>query len=170
MAIVIKKPVHIPGYYKVGDRVKVILKVLDATNWGDNWGDGNMDDTIGKVGEVIAEGSSGIKVRFEGGRAWFYPSCALSREGNVTTATPVAPATSQNQTSKRRVRVKPGPWDAAPCTHLRWQLMGFFREKLAVIKTSISVAMPDGSTKLVPIESIDISCTKCDTKMTLKAK
>ena len=159
------KPVHIAGYYKVGDRVKVLLRVQDALNWGDNWGGADMDESVGKVGEVIAEGSSGIKVRFERGRAWFYPSCALSKEGNVTTA--AAPATSQ--TKKTRVRVKPGPWDQAPCTHLRWQLMGFFREKLAVVKTTATVATANG-TITGTVESIDIACTKCDTKMTLKAK
>jgi len=66
---------------------------------------------------------------------------------------------------KTRKRVGPGPWDNAPCTHLRWQLMGFFREKLAIVKTTIKVGDVD-----VAVDKIDVACTKCGTKMTLQAK
>jgi hypothetical protein len=146
--------VHQSGAFKTGDKVKVVAKIPTAKNWGDNWGSADMDSTVGQTGEVVSDGTQGVKVRFSGGRSWFYPSCALQLVGNVTTPA-ISPAPSQ-KTSKR-VRVKPGPWDAAPCTHLRWQLMGFFREKLAVVRTD-------------SLSSVDIACTKCNTKMTLKAK
>ena len=75
---------------------------------------------------------------------------------------------------KKRVRVGAGPWDAAPCTHLRWHLMGFFREKLAFkkTKTMVKAPLPDGTVVDVEadIASVQVVCTKCGTSMTLNAK
>ena len=67
--------------------------------------------------------------------------------------------------AKKRIRVGPGPWDKAPCTHLRWHLMGFFREKLALVKSTVIV---DG--KELTVAEVDVECAKCKTKMTLQAK
>lgn len=66
---------------------------------------------------------------------------------------------------KRRVRVGPGPWDAAPCTHLRWHLMGFFREKLALVQKVVTAGQIT-----VNVTTINVRCTKCNTEMTLQAK
>ena len=71
---------------------------------------------------------------------------------------------------KKRVRVGPGPWDDAPCTHLRWHLMGFFREKLALVKTTIAIARADGGVDRIDVTTINVRCTKCNTEMALQAK
>ena len=170
MAMVkVARPVHDPKAFKVGDKVQVYRKVTSAEGWDDGWSDKDMDPTVGMYGEVIYEGSSGFKVKLASGAGWYYPSCALEfGGGNVTTSTSVAAAVPAK---KKRVRVQPdGPWDAAPCTHLRWQLMGFFREKLAFVNATTTVTLPDGSKLEVPFTKVEVACTKCNTKMTMKAK
>lgn len=157
--------IHSPTAFKKGDKVRVARKIVEAKGWKDEWAE-TMDSSVGLSGEVTTE-ANGFKVKLSDGAAWYYPSCALEFErGDVTTATPaVKPA------KKKRVRVQPdGPWDAAPCTHLRWQLMGFFREKLAFVNATTTVTLPDGSKIEVPFTQVEVACTKCNTKMTMRAK
>lgn len=182
------KYIHDKSAFKDGDIVVIRDKVEKAAGWDDGWADG-MNPLLGSVGLVIqADNVGGRGVRVVSGRTgatYWYASCSLvltSRPatamtipefleqqkksgGNVPQQTPQTPVTSANK-KPRRIRVGAGPWDAAPCTHLRWHLMGFFREKLALVKTKIEVE----AGKFVEVSQIEVACTKCGTKMTLQAK
>lgn len=169
---------HTESIFRVGERVLVTQKIEAAEGWGDSWIE-EMDDLVGKEGEVISSKHFGVVVEFysDASQRWCFPSCALaiSQGGNVTTpaAAPAqapAPATSAPAKPKRKSRVGPGPWDQAPCTHLRWHLMGFFREKLALVKAVVDIGLPDGSIQQVSVAAMDVVCTKCGVKMTLNAK
>jgi hypothetical protein len=48
--------------------------------------------------------------------------------------------------------------------------MGFFREKLALVKTKVVVKDSSGKDIEVEFSQIEVACTKCNTKVTLKAK
>jgi hypothetical protein len=154
---------HIASLFKAGDRVKIVMKITKAIGWRSEWAP-MMDKKVGKFGTVMKSDEYGVNVQITGeaGPTYWYPSCSLTYDsgGNMI------PSTITTTKPKKRSRVKAGPWDAAPCTHLRWNLMGFFREKLALVKTNITLA--DGS--VVPVTQVDVACTKCKTKMTLQAK
>ena len=145
---------HIPGMFKKGDMVIVTRKVGSAIGWVGTWNSsGCMDVTVGIIGVVIEDaGIQGFRCKVAGAE-WYYPSCALRRTQPGDTVAPPPPAQK-----KKRVRVGPGPWDQAPCAHLRWHLMGFFRSALAIVKTE------GGPTE------VKVRCTKCGTEMTLQAK
>ena len=88
---------------------------------------------------------------------------------------PIAVATLEEllaeKKKKKRVRIPPvGPWDSAPCSHLRWHLLGFFRYKLALVKTVVRTKTTAGAEVEVELGQVDIACKKCNTKMTLLAK
>lgn len=170
-------PRHDPNAYKVGDRVGIMEKFQQAPGWSDSWNP-RMDKYLGKSGIVIrADSTQGVQVRTEDGQQFWYPSCSLVGEarpkanlivprtgvivanGDMGTAPPAAPR-------KKRVRVGAGPWDNAPCAHLRWHLMGIFREKLSLVKTSVVVA----GEPLGYVAEVEVTCPKCQKTMTLQAK
>jgi len=176
---------HDPSAFKVGDVVEITTKVDKAEAWSDAWAPG-MDIYLGKIGLVTDnKGSGGLRVQLTANDNEFYmfPSTALTlRRRKISPMTieefmsgaydgykPGAGVETtvdvMSKRKKKRVRVGAGPWDAAPCTHLRWHLMGFFREKLALIKAKVKV----GDTE-VEVTQFEVACTKCGTKMTLKAK
>ena len=146
---------------KVGD---MVLVTMDPVGW-----EGHVNAMLPFIGATkkITE-IKGSYVRLDD--AWNYPPYALrlvSRNG-VDVAAQV-PQTSPTKKAKR-VRVVPGPWDSAPCTHLRWHLMGFFREKLALRKTKVKAILKDGTETEVELASVEVVCTKCNKSMTLNAK
>ena len=106
--------------------------------------------------EKYVEGTGPV-ARLSNGFSW--PLYALQVvKGGTMVDKPADVAATTPVKKKKRVRVGEGPWDAAPCTHLRWHLMGFFREKLALVKS-------EGG----PSE-VRVKCTKCNCEMTLQAK
>lgn len=143
--------------FKVGDKVRVVRIVKRAVGWETSW-DSEMDKVIGMVGTVVqVEPRYGPQLEFGSGYGrWYFPSCALE------------PA---NKPKVRRVRVGPGPWDAAPCPHLRWNLMAFYREKLLI--TGFFPPTTDMEGK--PVDrmafangEIQIGCTKCNVSTRFK--
>jgi hypothetical protein len=174
------QPVHSSRGFNKGDRVTIVAKISAARGWAAEWVP-EMDSTVGKVGTVESLNGDGINVRVPGElNAWNYPSFALRLEGGnkvteMIQSSQTKPAEIVGKLKKKRVRVGKGPWDAAPCTHLRWHLMGFFREKLALVKTKLTVKVgvtTEGKdvTQDVDVTSINVRCTKCGTEMTLQAK
>lgn len=172
--------VHNPSAFIIGDGVRIASKTDRAANWGETWNSA-MDQYIGQDGIVIrADPKQGFQVRTNDQQNFWYPSCSLAKIVGATrpmltragvpvisnAALAAAGAPVPAPAKKKRVRVGAGPWDAAPCAHLRWHLMGFFREKLALVKTSVKVA--DGTE--VTIAEVEVVCAKCNTKMTLQAK
>lgn len=156
-------PVHIPSAFRVGQRVIVTTKVPEANFWADKWNDVDMDRTLGQTGNIVnASPTGGFQVQIENSRdAFWYPSCALLPVNSAPVQKNVRPP--------KRVRVGEGPWNAAPCPHLRWNLMGFFREKLAIEKTSLSYFKPDGTAVANELAEVSIECPKCSKKMFLRA-
>ena len=121
-------------------------------------------------------GTGALGSPFLKGENYWFPEAALTAASKVD-VNPLVPQTkpaTAKKNKKKRIRVGPGPWDAAPCTHLRWHLMGFFREKLAFkkTKTMVKAPLPDGTVVDVEadIASVQVVCTKCGTSMTLNAK
>jgi hypothetical protein len=185
-------PIHIPNLFKVDDIVRVVGIVPKATGWDESWVP-SMDKMVGRSGKVIAVTKAGYKVVIDNAY-YFYPSPAIEKVAQALTLDEIVDMTTKKTEMavklaevvggtlvgsdptktdlkpKKRTRIKAGPWDAAPCTHLRWNLMGFFREKLAIMKTSTKVTLTDGTTQDIPLDKVDISCTRCGTKMTLRAK
>lgn len=160
-----KELVHDPKAFKVGSQVRVTMRVESAKGWADSWGGREMDSTVGKVGVVRSVTDMGFEVGFAGLQdAWFYPSCAL--EYSLTEKTPEEKLVEKldDKAAAKKVKrtrvVKPGPWDSAPCTHLRFMLMGFFRDKLALANSSD----PAG------VAAVDVVCSKCNQRMTMRTK
>lgn len=156
-------PVHIPSAFRVGQRVTVATKVPEANSWGDKWNDINMDRTLGQTGTIInAFPTGGFQVQIDDSRdAFWYPSCALLPTSNAPVQKNVRPP--------KRVRVGEGPWNAAPCPHLRWHLMGFFREKLVIEQKSITYTKQDGAPGEAVLAEVTVECPKCSKKMFLRA-
>ena len=77
-----------------------------------------------------------------------------------------AEKTVSKETPKKRVRVGAGPWDAAPCIHLRWQLVVFFRAKLALRVTEVQ--LPGAGS--IKVATCTMYCKKCDKSMTMQAE
>lgn len=124
-----------PFQFRVGERVKVIHKAAQARAWNSKWMK-QMDSSIGCTSPVIqVDRHSGYLLE----NGFWFPSCSLES----LDARPVA------KPKKKRVRVGPGPWDAAPCKHLRWNLMGFYR-------SSLLVATP-----------LTITCKRCNVETTI---
>lgn len=158
-----KELVHDPKAFKVGSQVRVTMRVESAKGWADSWGGREMNATVGKVGVVRSVTDMGFEVGFAGLQdAWFYPSCALEYALTRTEEAPQLKAeeTAPVKKTKRSRAVKPGPWDSAPCTHLRFMLMGFFRDKLALANSSD----PAG------VAAVDVVCSKCNQRMTMRTK
>jgi hypothetical protein len=156
---------HDTTLFRVGDTVTIHSKVEKAHGWTDIWEPTLMDKYVGQVGTVVVSArsaDSGYKVQFADKTVFYFPSPALVTGSTTTSVTPVK--------AKRRRRIGAGPWDAAPCTHLRWNLMGFFRERLALAKATVEVTLKDGTKESVEIAAMDVVCTKCNLKMTLQAK
>lgn len=171
---------HDPRKFPVGSKVRIFREVLKQEGWNNSWniGPGGMSELVGdgKVYEIIESGdASGYRLK---DAAFRWPSGALQWADLSKQAAEVGAKVTlvieKGGKKKRRVRVGPGPWDAAPCTHLRWHLMGFFREKLAFkkTKTMVKAPLPDGTVVDVEadIASVQVVCTKCGTSMTLNAK
>ena len=158
---------HNPTVFRKGDRVRVYRKpgniAGEVSGCSNNWVVG-MDSTLGKEGTIEStDNTVGYRIS---GMGYYYPSPCLEL---VSGAVPVTVVDSTGMpvvdssgmpvvTKKKRVRVKAGPWDAAPCTHLRFMVLCFFRDKLALVKSK------DGPT------SFDVACSRCSTRMTLNAK
>lgn len=177
---------HAHPSFSLNEQVEVTHKA-DCDAWHDHWVE-PMDKTIGQVGHIIAIDEYGIRVDF-GGTNWVYPPCAL-KSAAAPAAAPAAPAQATSPAAPaspasapaatpapakpkaKRRRIGPGPWDQAPCTHLRWNLMGFFRERLALVKAKVKVPNPLDPTQSVEVEvaAAEVVCTKCGTKMTLQGK
>lgn len=162
---------------KGGSRVLIARRSVPS-NWAPQWTP-EMTKSVGKMGTIINVNTrDGYQVQLDnepGTYSFWYPDTALkfTTVEEDMARTNAAPSSSQIAGSgkKKRVRVpKDGPWNAAPCTHLRWNLMGFFREKLAIVKTKVSVMLVDGSTAEVDVTQIEVACTKCNTRMMLQAK
>ena len=160
------------GLFNVGDEVVVTRIVLEQKGWGASWNP-KMNFAVGKKCKIVSkDNNSGFGLNtgelgepFSKGEAYWFPEAALTAASKVD-VNPLVPQTKPATAKKKRIRVGPGPWDAAPCTHLRWHLMGFFREKLAIKKTK--AVLKDGTE--VELASIKVCCTKCNTEMTLNAK
>lgn len=154
------------GEFKKNDKVLVYRK-HEPSEWKTRW-IGDMDAWVGKMA-IIKEVSESFGYRLSGygedadmgvSIFWFPNTCLKRMEEAIMETKP----------KKRRVRVGPGPWDAAPCPHLRWNLMGFFREKLALVKTKVRMDDTSGNPVEVEVKQVEIACAKCGTKMTLQAK
>ena len=151
------------GMFFKGQRV-LILKYTKPSNWGAEFNE-QMRALIGRIGVVTATSlANGYQVQVDGGANWWYPSTSLELEGSPRPT--LVPQTKK----KRRVRVGPGPWDEAPCSHLRWTLMGFFRDKLVLVKTLVRTTDTSGKDVEVELTQMDVACKKCNTRMTLRAK
>jgi len=76
-----KKTTPVPTF-KVGDRVRILRTArTHERGWRNSWVD-SMDDTIGKIGMVVAGGLGGIdvEVKVPGQHcSWGYPSFVLKR-------------------------------------------------------------------------------------------
>jgi len=161
---------HDPNKFPVGSKVRIVREVLKQKGWENSWNTSDMSVLVGdgKTYIVTETGSSGYRLKDQ---MYGWPSGAL---GAAEEGVKVTLVIEKGGKKKRRVRVGPGPWDAAPCTHLRWHLMGFFREKLAFkkTKTMVKAPLPDGTVVDVEadIASVQVVCTKCGTSMTLNAK
>lgn len=173
---------HVPGKYKVGDRVKVVRDIKQAKAWYYNHN--SWHEVL--VGEQLYVRQADPFVGYALSRKRndqmlsYFPSCALELVPAVTEANidvPAAPATTQSQSAPvavpaKRVRVKAAktqPWDEAPCTHLRWHLMGLLKEKLkmqvtAVYENGILRRLPPGAKGLAMVTTC---CVKCGTKMNM---
>ena len=176
------KEVHVADQFKPGDKVLIKRRVGEATGWTDIWSS-DMDTYIGQIGTVggiMQAKDYGFPVVVPGGVSYNYPSCSLELVVPTSAPAPADPAAQAPAaavpaptpvTKKRRIsKLRAGPWDVAPCTHLRWNLMGFFRERLALVKSKMTVTLADGTTQEVEMAQVDVTCTKCHTKMTLQAK
>jgi hypothetical protein len=151
---------------RVGD---VVYVALDPIGWF-GWTAG-LKECVGKGATVAAVYDGFVKLD----NGFEFPTYALSlitRGGNVDKE--ITAKNIPEPKKAKRVRVGPGPWDQAPCTHLRWHLMGFFREKLAFKKSKTMVKAPLPGGKWVEVEaevaSVEVVCTKCNKTMTLNAK
>jgi hypothetical protein len=150
---------HSATAFRVGELVRVYRKpanpnglVNGCTN---QWVVG-MDACIGKQAKISSSnGASGYLL--EGG-GYYFASVCLELVSGAIPVTVVDANGKPVVTKKKRVRVKAGPWDAAPCPHLRFMVLCFFRDKLALVKSK------DGPT------SFDVACSRCGTRMTLNAK
>ena len=149
--------------FKVGDTVDVTMMPLGWVGCMDA-----LRQFVGTQHKVTANKDDDIKLDEQ----WNFPPYALQKVGVDEGPVPVEVAAQTKK--RRRVRVGAGPWDQAPCTHLRWHLMGFFREKLAFKKTrtKVKVALADGTLVEAEAEvaSVEVVCTKCNKTMTLNAK
>ena len=173
---VVKEPeldYHYPAAFRIGQRVKVVKKVSAAHTWYGEWT--NQNQMVGKAFTVKQlDTMLGFFVADKTWAAWM-PSSALELVGLETTIE--VPATSEATSKKtparaavgKKVRVqKPGPWDAAPCTHLKWHLMGFFKEKLRMSVTRVDTGdgtIPSGLGEV----DVQFACTKCGTSIKMKA-
>lgn len=158
-------PVHNESAFRIGQRVTIVQKVPEAKSWNDKWNDAMMDSTLGKDGAVIsATPTGGFQVKLDNSReAYWYPSCALAPGAGAVLKVKKA-------SGPRRVRVTDGPWNAAPCPHLRWHLMGFFREKLILERTGFTYTNANGvSVGGSKVAEVTVECPKCSKKMFLKA-
>ena len=76
---------------KVGDKVKILRKVVDYEDgWGNSWPE-DADTWVGKTGEIIGDGKgSGFKVSLEEENGyWFFPYFVLEKvEENETPKQP----------------------------------------------------------------------------------
>ena len=134
---------HDPKAFKIGDKVVVKKNPhKKVAGWSSNW-NSDMDSKTGMTGVILnhTPDSGFIVTMLKDRRTFGFPSCALALVRK-----------------KKRVRVGPGPWDEAPCPHLRWNLMAFFREKLSIVKK-------DGESA-----TCTVRCEKCQTEMVLQAK
>lgn len=165
---------HMPKSFVKGQRVKVDHIVKEALAWHCSYNDG-MDKLVGEVGTVLGDDDlMGIHLNFTSiSVAWWFPSCALALVQEEAVQTPVLPAQKPVSQKKAKPRTTPSkqPWDTAPCTHLRWHLMGFLKEKLTI---RISQVYRDGNmqeaTRQKDAAMVEFACVKCNTKMSMLAE
>ena len=82
---------------KVGDKVKILRKVVDYEDgWGNTWNEKGMDDFVGRIGKIVGEHPcSGFKVFLEEKDDWyFFPYFVLEK-------------VEENETPKQPEPVKP---------------------------------------------------------------
>lgn len=90
-------------------------------------------------------------------------SAEFLKQGLQSDGTPLPPATKKPRTKTKKEQ----PWDTAPCTHLRWHLMGLLKEKLkmkvsAVYDNGVLRSLPQGTTGMAMVTTC---CVKCGTRM-----
>jgi hypothetical protein len=164
----LKLAMHDAGKFKVGQKVVAVRKTPSRSyGWNNSWIDGDMDDKVrlrmvGTIMEVRAERGYLVSFAGEGENGYDWPSTSLELAGgDMGTGKAVTAQASEVKPApvkKKRVRDTKGPWDAAPCTHLRFMLMCFFRDKLALVRA-------EGKA-----DAFDVACTRCKTKITLRAQ
>jgi hypothetical protein len=181
---------HDAKKFKEGDKVYITRRIDKVPDWENAW-ESSMDKFVGKVGTIISEGSEiGYDVDFPDSEDTFsFPSAAMMGEkeylemtkvmaemkpnSEVTMAPEVKPevkaATPVAPIKKKRVRVGAGPWDKAPCSHLRWHLIGFFRSGLSLSTAVTTTKDVAGNPVVVSMAAIKVCCKKCKTSMTMQA-
>lgn len=173
-------PIHVPTAFKTGDRVRVVSDVRSAHAW---YGEPvDLSYVMGQVKQVKqVDPMLGFFIGDKQGAAWV-PSPALELVGpeattvvevpaptSVTSAPVLKPARAAVATKKPRT-TKAGPWDVAPCPHLKWHMMGFFKErlKLSVTKVTSSTGMAaviaDGAEA-----ELTFCCSKCTKTIVMTA-
>lgn len=163
-------PIHVPSRFKKGQRVVVVSKTPNALAWYALW--------TPAMSKLVEQGFSGVVQYTDpimgvamGGVYW--PSCALELVKPEPVTLPTDVPAKQAGSGSRPARApkprtkssEPKPWDSAPCTHLRWHLMGFMKEKLTMKITKYSgenLEPPKG------VAELTFACVKCDTRMTMK--
>lgn len=170
-------PFHIPNKYKVGDRVLVVKDIKAAHAWYQPHSRYNTDVVGLKMFVGATDPLLGycLSEKRKSGLLVYVPSCALELVPQPTEATIDVPATDgvpaavkpARQAKPRTVTKKEQPWDTAPCTHLRWHLMGLLKEKLkmkvsAVYDNGVLRSLPEGTTGMAMVTTC---CVKCGTRM-----
>ena len=84
---------------KVGDKVKILRKVVDYEDgWGNSWPE-DMDTLVGKTGEIIEDGGGvGLKVFLEEEYDWwFFPYFVLEKVEDKETPKHVDPVKQEEK-------------------------------------------------------------------------
>lgn len=171
-------PYHVPTAFKVGDRVRLVRQVKAAHAWY-NEAEVDLSQLIGQVKQVKqADPMAGFLIGDKSGVAWV-PSPALELVGPESstvievpapTSTPVQvkPATAARAPKTRTT--KAGPWDMAPCPHLKWHMMGFFKEQLKLSVTKVKTdAGQDLGEGLTGEAELTFCCSKCTKTIVMTA-
>ena len=169
-------PYHVPTAFKVGDRVRLVSNVKAAHAW---YGE-PAPLTLGVVHKVKqVDAMAGFLLGDKTTSVAWVPSPALELVGpdsTVLVEVPAAtstPAATKPATATRAVKTrttKPGPWDVAPCPHLKWHMMGFFKEQLKLSVTKVKTdAGQDLGEGLTGEAELTFCCSKCTKTIVMTA-
>lgn len=161
---------HIPGMFKPGDTVVIKNVIKSAKAWYPE-----SSPSAAPTGSIFTvyymSDTSGYRLSDN----CDYPSCALELVKRPDAAATQRPQATANPklTRKKAAKQDQGtkPWDAAPCTHLRWNMMGLLKEKLKMCATEVLQA--DGTPLLSRgyegkpggVVTIRMRCVKCSKEM-----